>query len=171
MEKYRENRTMKLVVAGILIGLQIVLTRITAIEFTQYFRLSFSFIALAINGALLGPVTAGLSSVTADLIGYLLKPTGPYIPGFTLTAGLSGVFYGLFLYGRKPTPGNIMKATVPITFVNNYLLNSIWLTMVYGIPYGVQLKVRLPAEIGMFITKTIILVIVLPRLLRRIRQG
>ncbi|MDO5713010.1 MAG: folate family ECF transporter S component [Tissierellia bacterium] len=169
MNKYKNNRTKTLVLAAILISLQVVLTRIIAIEFTQYFRLGGAFFALSLNGALLGPVTAGLSSMVADIIGYLLKPTGPYFPGFTITAGISGLLYGIFLYKKELTWKNIAKATGAVT-LNNYFINSIWLTILFGIPYFTQLKVRLLGEIAVFIVKTIILTIVLPKIMEALKK-
>lgn len=170
MEKYEKNKTLRLVTAGLLIALQIVLSRVVAIEFTQYFRLGGAFLAQAVNGALLGPWIAAASSALADIIGYNLKPTGPYIYGFTFTAAMTGMFYGLFLYRKKITPVRIAKAVGLITIINHYLLNSLWLTIWFNIPYKKQLMVRILPEIAMWAIQVLVLSLVLPRLVRHLRN-
>ena len=171
MDRMTENKTKKLVLVSLFIALQVVLTRLTGIEITQNFRLAGTFLALAINGALLGPVTAGVSSMIADVIGFMLKPTGPFFPGFTITAGLSGFAYGFFLYKKEPNFKNIVKATATVTFINNLLINSLWISMLFHLPYIGQIKVRFLGEVGVFIIKTVVLTLVLPKILRALKRG
>ena len=43
----------------------------------------------------MGFVCGGLG----DLIQFVIKPTGAYFPGWTISAALAGFIYGLFFYG------------------------------------------------------------------------
>ena len=46
---------------------------------------------------LFGPGVGGAVGALSDILGYAVRPTGPYFPGFTVTAALSGVIFGLLL--------------------------------------------------------------------------
>ena len=86
----------KVVMLGFLTALYIVLERFLSFNVWNM-RVGFAFIALAVAGMLYGPLPAGMVGAAGDVLGMLLFPTGPYFPGFTLTAFLTGAVYGIFL--------------------------------------------------------------------------
>ncbi|MDF2678515.1 MAG: hypothetical protein K0Q97_2867, partial [Bacillota bacterium] len=92
--------TQSLVLMGTLIAIEIVLSRFLSLS-AWNMRIGFGFVPLAIAAMLLGPVKAGIVGAVADIIGAILFPTGAFFPGFTLTAFLKGVVYGLFLYKKQ----------------------------------------------------------------------
>ena len=89
------RRTRTLTTAGILLAIQMVLSSYGVIEVNDSLKISLSHLALAPTAMLFGPVTAALQGALSDILGFLLKPTGPYFPGFTLSALLGGVIYGM----------------------------------------------------------------------------
>lgn len=58
-------------------------------------RISFSGIFTRLAAILFGPAYGGLASGIQDVIGYLIKPEGPFIPWLTLTAITGGVLAGV----------------------------------------------------------------------------
>jgi len=90
----------KLVILAFFVALYIVLERFFSFNVWNM-RVGFAFIALALAGMLYGPLAAGLVGAVGDILGMLLFPTGPYFPGFTLTAFFMGLIYGLFLYKEQ----------------------------------------------------------------------
>ena len=56
---------------------------------------------------LFGPVVGGIMGGVADIIKYLLKPTGPFFFGFTFNAILGAVIYGVMLYKSRSALKNI----------------------------------------------------------------
>ncbi len=116
---------------GLFISLQIILTRFTSVE-TLTVRISFEFIAIAISAILFGPVTAGVAAAIADVLGMLIFPKGPYFPGFTLSAFLSGFLYGLILYKKKITIARTFIASLVVIVTTGLILNTLWLTYLYG---------------------------------------
>ena len=102
------------------------------IEVTDSLKISLAHLAIAPTAILFGPVVAGLQGALSDLLGFMLKPTGPYFPGFTLTAALLGVIYGLLLYKTKRTTWQIIAARVIVCLFVNIGLNTVFLTMLYG---------------------------------------
>lgn len=68
---------------------------------TPAIRISFSGPFTKMPGILFGPLVGGIASGLADIIGFLLKPQGAYIPWFTATAILGGVLTPLIWKGLK----------------------------------------------------------------------
>lgn len=89
--------TKRMVQVAMLIAVEIVLSRFLSIP-TPITKISFAFLPVAIIAMLYGPVYAGIAAALADFIGAMLFPTAPFFAGFTLTAFLTGVIYGLFLH-------------------------------------------------------------------------
>ena len=92
----------KLAVSALFITADVLLTRILAIN-TPLMKIGFGFAAVALSALISGPLWAMLTAALGDLLGALLFPVGAYFPGFTLTAALTGLIFGLVLY--KKTPG------------------------------------------------------------------
>ena len=60
-----------------------------------------------------------------DVISLMLNPTGAYIPAYTLSVGISGMFYGLMLHNKKATLWRVFLPEFLVIFVGNILLNSV----------------------------------------------
>ena len=96
----KEFKSIKSVVAAaLLIALHTVLAVFVSIQVTPTLRLSVSFLANCAIGYMFGPVMGFVCGGLGDLIQFVIKPTGPYFPGWTLSAALAGFIYGLFFYG------------------------------------------------------------------------
>lgn len=80
--------------AGLLIALAIVLKSYLAINLS-FTRISIAWVPIMTAGLLLGPVIGGISGGIADIIGFILYPTGAYFPGFTLAYVMVGLIPGL----------------------------------------------------------------------------
>jgi ECF transporter S component (folate family) len=80
------------------------------IPVTQLIEIRFSMLPVALSGCLFGPVVGGLVGMISDIGGYLVKPTGPFFPGFTITSMVSGVIFGCFLYRQKPGISRILMS-------------------------------------------------------------
>lgn len=126
------KRTQTVTTAGLLLAIQMVLSSYGVIEVTDSLKISLAHLALAPTAILFGPATAGLQGALSDVLGFILKPTGPYFPGFTLTAALLGVIYGLMLYKTERKLWQIILARVLVCLLLNITLNTVFLTMLYG---------------------------------------
>ena len=134
--------TKTLVTMALLTALEIVLSRFLSIQ-TQVIKISFAFVPVVIAAVLLGPLEAGVVAALSDVLGAVLFPTGPFFPGFTLTAFLMGVVYGLFLH-KKAKFRHVLLAVAIHQLLLSLLLNSLWISILYGPPYGALLLTRLP---------------------------
>jgi len=119
-------------VTAMLIALNIILTRFLSISLTEFMRLSFGFLPTAVAGYLLGPIPALAVGGMGDILGYLLNPTGPYHFGFTLTAMLAGITYGLLFYKRDVKLWRVLLAKLIIDLFFNIGLNTLWIHQLYG---------------------------------------
>ncbi len=136
------NRTRTLVTVGLLIALEIVLSRFCSIQ-TPIMKIGFAFVALAICGMMFGPLWGGICGAIADFVGVTLFPTAAFFPGFTLSTALTGVIFGLFLYNKDKSWMNVAIAVALNCLCISLLLNTYWLTMITGTPYAVLLPTRI----------------------------
>lgn len=126
-----------LVHVSMLIALEVVLSRFLSIN-TQIVKIGFSFIPIVICAAAYGPLWAGVAAATADIIGALLFPIGPFMPGITLDALLRGAVLGLAFYGLELKPKSVrfwIRISAVVVFNSllfSLLLNSYWLSLIYS---------------------------------------
>jgi ECF transporter S component (folate family) len=127
------------------------------IPVTQLIEIRFSMLPIALSGCLFGPVVGGAVGMISDIGGYLVKPTGPFFPGFTITSMVSGVIFGCFLYRQKPGISRILMSQIVYTIVCGILLNSIWLSILYGNGFVAVIGARFVKEMVMIPINTIML--------------
>ncbi len=130
MERKKPFATEKLTFLALLIALQVVFGNLTQVPFIGK-QFNFGFLPIAAAGAMMGAVPAAIVGAVGDFIGAHLFPQGAYFPGFTLTNALVGVAYALFLHKRRPSWVLSIGAAV-VGCVLNLLLNSLWLSILYG---------------------------------------
>ena len=103
-------------------------------------KISISFLAIAIMGMLYGPVAAGMGAALGDILSYLLTPgnsMGAYFFGFTLTASLGGIVYGIAFYSCKVSVPRVIIAKAAVNLLLNLLLNTFWIFILYGKAVGI----------------------------------
>lgn len=143
---------------GLFISLEVILTRFLSIE-NSIVRISFEFIPIAISAVLFGPLTAGVAAAIADVLGMLIFPKGPYFPGFTLSAFVTGFLYGVVLYKKKITVLRSFIAVFVVTIVASLTLNTIWLIYLTGKTAYVILATRIVKSLVFLPIQTIMIYI------------
>ncbi len=140
--KKAHNYVYQIVIMGLLIAMDVILTRFLSIS-TPITRIGFAFVARVIAAIVLGPLQAAAAAGISDFIGAIAFPsTGAYFPGFTLTAMMFGLIYGLFLH-QKVTPARITGAVVVSQIVCSLGLNTLWLTIITDSNFMALLSTRL----------------------------
>lgn len=93
--------TEKIATAGMLIALSIVVN-VFGVQITPSNQITFVHTISAISGVTLGPILGFIIGFLGSCIGFFINPTGAYNVLFDISAGLSGVIYGLaFTIYRK----------------------------------------------------------------------
>lgn len=135
--------SLTIVRAGLFIAMSLVLKVIFEIYIPlagiPALRINFASIPLMLSGIILGPAAGFLSGAAADIINFMVKPGGPYFPGFTLVSALSGFLPGLiFKYIKKDINYNLLNtifiSLLSVGFVSVFMFNGL-LTFEGGIMY------------------------------------
>ncbi len=121
-----------LVTISLLLAVQVVLG-LFSIPVNNALQISFEYLPLCICAMLYGPVPSMISGALCDLIVVMIRPTGPFFPGFTFSAMLSGLTYALLLY-RKSSPlmWRFAVSRLLVVLVCNIVLNTLWVYILYG---------------------------------------
>ena len=141
MKKRQPLSLQTMVMCGMLIALDVVLTRFASVNLWDR-RIGFSFVAVAVAAYLYGPLAAALAHGISDALGAILFPTGAYFPGFTLTAALIGLLYGLCFY-RSNNVWRTSAGVIASQVVCSVGLNTLWISITNHTPYLAVLPGRL----------------------------
>ena len=134
--------TKKLTVVSLMVALNVVLSRFLSIN-AWNIKIGFTFVTVFAVAYLLGPIYGAITGALGDLIGALLFPIGEYFPGFTLTAALTGMMYGILLKGNTETK-NVLIATIISQEILSLFLNTYWIHVLYNASFK-----------GLFVTRIV----------------
>ena len=136
------RRTQTLALTGILIAMQLAFSSV-AVYVTANVRITFGFLTIAATAALFGPVVAAVHGALADVLACFLFPAGAYFPGYTLSAMLVGLIYGLFFYRREVRLWHVLAAQLIVDLLCHVLLNTLWRSVTGGSAMMALLPLRL----------------------------
>lgn len=158
--------------AAILTAISIVLSRFLSIFISQTLKIGFSSIPLMLCGLMFGPLVGAMSGLAADLIGAMIFLGGQFHLGFTLSSILIAVIPALvkkYLIRDKKNSTLLIVVSVILTFlVAHLLLNSLWLTQLYGMTYPAMMISRAPKVIIEAILNIIIMKVIYDRIIPNI---
>lgn len=123
-----------LVAMAMLLALRLALGYATTIQVTENIKIGFTIFPTTIACMMFGPIPGLAIGGAADLIGFFLKPTGPFFPGYTLDSMVAGFIYGCFFYRReKITLWRVMAALATVTVVVNLCMTTSWISIQSGV--------------------------------------
>lgn len=164
MKKKNEDKIFTLTCLALLTAMQIVLARYLAIPVTESIRFSFSFIPVVIAARRFGIFGGVLVYGLGDFLGAMIFPTGgAYFPGFTLTSAVSGLIYGLYLAKKGGTVRCILSVLTS-QLLCTLLMNSYWVSTLYGSEFSAVLMSRIPQSVIMSILQIIFMVLFLEKI-------
>ena len=146
-EIYRDSlkellNTRNMVLCGLMAALAVVLSLVASIDIGPYIRVGFSGLPNRVVECLFGPVTGCLFGGMLDVLKYILKPSGPFFFGFTFNVMVAGLIYGTLLYRNPVTVKRIVAAEFMTKLLVNCLLNTLWISMLYGKGFFAILPLR-----------------------------
>nr|WP_317283085.1 folate family ECF transporter S component [uncultured Sellimonas sp.] len=162
LEELKDSRT--LVVVAMLLASAVVLMIFGTVQLTEFLKVGFSFLPNELAAMLFGPAVGGIVAGTADILKYLAKPVGAFFPGFTISAILGGMIYGIILYKKPLSVKRIIAAKVIVALFINSFLNTAWLMLMYGNSFFAMLPVRILKQILMVPLETILFYLVVKTL-------
>lgn len=157
------SKTYKIVSSGLLIALSVILTRVFSADLIiagiPGARLAAGFVPIMLAGILFGPYYGMGVGAAADVIGYLLFPSGTYFPPITLTSALVGLLPHLvFSWARGWKDWQKTLIAVAVTqIICSVFLQTFWLSLLYGKAYEALLY---PRAIVVFVTVPVYFVLI-----------
>jgi ECF transporter S component (folate family) len=147
--------TRNLVICAMMAALAIVLSYTTSVYITPTIKVGFSGLPNRLVDFMFGPVVGAIFGGVLDVVKFLIKPDGGFFFGYTLTAMVGGLIYGLFFYKlqiKKPLETGLtgsklviawIKAnalSILLIFIANALvkvicnigMNTLWTSMMSG---------------------------------------
>ena len=166
----KKNLTKQLCALALLIAVGVVLGRLVPVLSVWNTKIEFSFVTVMLAACIAGPVGGLVTGALIDFIGAILLPTGPYFPGFTATAALTGLVFGLLLY-KKCNLGRIVIAVLSTQLVCGFLLNTLFISILYTKAFTVLLATRAIQVVVMSVIEIVFAELVLDRakLVQRIK--
>ncbi len=129
MKNLRDTKV--LTICAMLLAIAVILG-FFKIPISDVAEIRLQFLPVALSGMLFGPAVGGVIGGLTDVLGFLVKPTGPFFPGFTITGIIQGALYGLMLYKKEPTLKRIIVTQLFETLAADIILTTINLSILYG---------------------------------------
>lgn len=152
---------------GVLVALELVLSRFTI--HTWNLKIGFNFVPVVVAAVFYGPLAAGLVAAIGDVLSAVLFPVGAFFPGFTLTAFLTGVVFGIFLK-KKQNLGNILISVAIVQFVISQVVNTIFISFLYGSPFRAMFFTRIYQTLIMSAVQAVGIVLICKKLIPVLRK-
>lgn len=158
-------------VASMMMALNTLLGYFKIILIPKILIISFSSLAVASCAMFCGPLLTGSVSAVADIIKYIMRPDGPFFPGFTINEFLTGFIYGYFFYQRSEISlKRCISARLLVVLLINLFLTPLWLYILYGNAFWAMVSARLLKNVVMFPIDVTLLYMVTQITSRAMRQ-
>ena len=141
-DSYKELKSVRTVTTMAMFAAVGVILGSLTIQIGDFIKIGFSTIANQFVYYLFGPAAGCFYGGALDVLKYLIKPTGPFFPSWTLSAMAAGVIYGSFFYKKKLTVWRVLAAELTVSVICNMFLGTLWLDIMYGKGFFVLLPMR-----------------------------
>lgn len=171
--------TRNLVLCAMMAALSIVLSYTTSFYITPEIKIGFSGLPNRLVDFMFGPVVGCIFGGLMDVIKFFIKPDGAFFPGYTLTAMVGGLIYGIFYYRLQIKQPQLTEETgwpkvkawilanitsILLIFIANVLvkcicnigLNTLWSSMFTGKAWIALLPTRVLKNLIQIPTDTIL---------------
>jgi len=165
--------TRRLILAALFVALTIAVGRIfipVPIPAVGDQRVYFTFLVGSVGCTIYGPVVGVLVGAVADVIGALLFPTGPFFPGYTLTAMIGPLLYGLFFYKARLSVLRIAVCKLLVNVIANIVCNSLWASILGGNDFFLLMITRAPKNLILLPAEVLLMVVFFRAMVPVLRQ-
>ena len=169
MKKNSKNNLFVLTCLALLTAMQIILARYLVIPVSESLRFSMSFIPVVIAARRFGIVGGMAVYGLGDFLGAIIFPAGgAYFPGFTVTAVVAGLIYGLFL-AKKSGVVRIVLSVLFSQLICTLLMNSYWLSVLMGSEFSAIFISRIPQALIMSALQIVFMLCFLEKICKAIK--
>ena len=150
LDSYHEFKKVRTITTASMFAAIGVILGAYTIQVGNYLKIGFSGIANQFVYYLFGPVVGCFYGGALDILKYLVKPTGAFFPGWTLSAMAAGVIYGCFFYKKPLSLVRVFVAELTVSIICNMLLGTLWLQIMYGKAFFAILPARVIKNLAMW---------------------
>lgn len=156
-ESSKEFRSLRsLTLCAMLGAISIVLGSLT-IMVGDFLKIGFSFLPNEFAYYLFGPTVGAVFGAAMDILTFIVRPTGSFFPGFTISAIVTGIIFGICLYKRPLSLKRIVIANLIHLIFVNILMNTYWLTILLDTGFLALLPIRALKGVVMMPIETLLL--------------
>lgn len=142
LSSYRELRNVSCITLLAMMGaISIILGYYTFMP-VEIIKITFNFLPNEFVYYLFGPAIGPIYGAALDILTFIIKPTGTFYFGFTVSSILNGLWFGAILYKRPWSLKRVVAAKLVHAVIVNLLLNTYWLTQLYGKNFQALLLTR-----------------------------
>lgn len=146
-DSYKEFKKLNtLVITALLIAIGIILGQFS-VQITETMKIGVSFVATQMTATLFGPVVGGIMGGVADILKFIIKPTGPFLIGYTISAIIGPVIYGIMLYKKPITLWRILLSKTVVAILVNLLLGTYWSYLYFGAAFWASIPAKLIQQV------------------------
>ena len=132
-ESYHEFKKVSTITCCAMFGaMSIVLSYVASIRVTPNLKIGFGSLPNELVDYLFGPVVGSFFGGAMDIIKFMLKPDGGFMPGFTFSAMLAAFIYGMFLYKKPISLPRMLIAKFIVAVVCNIIRGTYLLSTING---------------------------------------
>ncbi|MDD6154250.1 MAG: folate family ECF transporter S component [Eubacteriales bacterium] len=150
-----------LTLAAMMLAASVILTFFLRIPVNQLVEIRFESFPVKAAGMMMGPGVGLIVGALSDILCYLVKPTGAFFPGFTVSAALAGLIYGILLYKRPFSYKRVVLAQTICSLLISFTLNTLWLSILYGVTFKASFVMRFPKNIIMLPIDIVLAVLIM----------
>ena len=126
----KKSAAYRMAMLGVLAALNVIAAEILKFPvIPKVLELNFGFVPLAVSGMLFGAVPTVLVAVVGDIVGAAIFSAGDFYLGYTLTAALTGLSYGLLLHPQAEGKSRLIRVLAAQALVSVICfagLNTLW---------------------------------------------
>lgn len=156
-DSYKELKNVRCITLAAMFGAISIVLGAFSIPIGNFLKIGFTFLPNQFVFYLFGPFVGGIFGALMDVLNFIVKPTGPFFFGFTFSAIVTGIIFGVILYQKPLSFKRIFIANVIEMILVNLLLNTIWLTMILGNNFFDLLPIRALKEVIMLPIESILM--------------
>jgi ECF transporter S component (folate family) len=146
-DSYKELKKLKtIVITALLMAIGIILGQFS-IQISQSVKIGISFIATQMTANLFGPVVGGIMGGAADILKFIIRPTGPFLIGYTISAMLGPMIYGVMLYKKPISFWRIFLSKAVVAILINLLLGTFWSYHYFGAAFWAGIPAKLVQQV------------------------
>lgn len=154
---YKELKNVRCLTLTAMFGAISIILGSMTVMVGDFLKIGFSFLPNEFIFYLFGPVVGVIYGAAMDILTFIVKPSGTFFFGFTISAMLKGLLFGIILYKKPLSLKRIIFANVLQMIFINLLLDTYWLTVLIGKGFFALLPLRALKAFIMLPVETIIL--------------